>query len=335
MRHTPLRRSRSGCKLLVMVATANALLACSKAPSRTAAADASRPVPQASTQSVAPIDWSGVDSAAGRPGVAQPGDVHRFNFPRSDLHVTVGGVPVKPALALGGWVAMKQAGPNEAIATGDLVLSEREVGPVFRKLRDGGVEPTALHNHLLNESPRVLYLHVHARGDPMKIASVVRAAVALTATPAPVPPGSRTLAGPMLDTTALGVALGQAGKLNGVVYQVSVPRAEDIRDGGTPIPPAMGLGTSLNFQPTTAGKAVATGDFVLIGTEVDPVIEALASHGISITALHSHMLTEEPRLFFLHFWGNGDAAALAKGLRAALDRMNIKRTQAGATHVSG
>src|SRR6185312_8376788 len=187
VRLTRMYRSLSRNNLLSAAATAGVLIACSKTPRGTATADTSPPAQQASSPPAPPIDWKAVDSAAGRPGVAQPGDVHRFNFPRSDLHVTIDGVSVKPALALGGWVALKQTGPNEAIATGDLVLTEREVGPVLAKLREGGVEQTALHNHLLNESPHVLYMHVHARGDPMKIASAVHAAVALTAAPAPAP----------------------------------------------------------------------------------------------------------------------------------------------------
>ena len=239
--------------------------------------------------------------------------------------VTVGGVALKPALALGGWVAFKQVGANDAVATGDLVLAEDEVGPVMAKLQTGGVEQTALHNHLLHESPHLLYMHIHARGDPVKVAAAIRAALALTKTP----PASAPAAAPpasTLDTAAIHAALGQAGKLNGVVYQVAVPRAETIRDGSVEIPPAMGVATSINFQSSGPRTVAATGDFVLVADEINPVIQSLASNAIGVTALHSHMLTESPRLFFMHFWANDDPAKVARGLRAALDKMNVKRS---------
>jgi hypothetical protein len=269
-------------------------------------------------------DWKGVDAAMGRPNVAQPGDVHRYNFPRGDLHVTVGGVVVKPALALGGWVAMKTVSGG-AVAMGDLVLAEDELEPVLTRLQQGGVEQTAIHHHLLHETPRVYYVHVHGHGDPVTIAQTIHAALALTKVPPAAPPAAPA-AGPFgIDTAAVAKALGIAGRVNGGVYQVSVPRAETIRDGGADVPGSMGLGTAINFQPTGGGKAAITGDFVLLGSEVNPVIRALREHGIEVTSLHNHMLTEEPRLFFMHFWANDDAAKLAAGLRAALDRTNSKR----------
>jgi hypothetical protein len=265
-------------------------------------------------------DWTVVDQALGRTGAAQPGGVMKYAFPRGDLAVTVAGVAVRPALALGSWVAFKRLGAGRAMVMGDLVLTEDEVGPVMRSLQDGGVEQTALHNHVLMESPRVMYMHIAAHGDAEKIARTVRGALALSKTPmgtpaAPAPPSAADL-----DTASIARALGVAGKLNGVVYQVSVPRRETIREGGDIVPPSMGVATAINFQPTGGGKAAITGDFVLRASEVNAVIRALREHDIQVDALHSHMLTEEPRLFFMHFWANDDAATLAKGLRAALDR---------------
>jgi Domain of Unknown Function (DUF1259) len=275
----------------------------------------------------APIDWKALDQAMTKAGSAQPGEVYKFAFPRTDLKVIVDGVQLQAALALGSWVAFRQTGTNTAIAMGDLVLVEGEVAPVIRKLQEGGVEQTALHNHLLRESPRVLYMHIHARGDPVKIAAAIHDALVLTKTPfaapvssAPPAPAPRVT----LDTAAITAVLGQSGKLNGVVYQVSVPRAETIKDGATEIPPAMGVATAINIQPTGAGTAAATGDFVLTGAEVNPVIHALTQNGIAITALHSHMLTDDPHLFFMHFWTNEDVASLTRGLRAALDRTNSR-----------
>ena len=268
-----------------------------------------------------PIEWTVVDRAMGKAGQMQPGDVYKYGFPRSDLSVTVDGVTLKPALALGGWVAFKAADDHDAMAMGDLVLRDDEVGPVMLKLREGGIEQTALHNHLLRETPAIVYMHIRAHGDPARVAAAIHAALALTSTPFATPAAPGASSASPLDTAAIGAALGHAGKLNGIVYQVGVARTEAIRDGGMVVPPAMGVATGINFQPTTDGKAVATGDFVLLGTEIGPVIQALSQHGIAVTALHSHMVSEEPRLFFMHFWGNDDAVALARGLRAALDQV--------------
>jgi hypothetical protein len=274
------------------------------------------------------VDWKAVDAAFGRPGVTQPGEVHRYNFPRSDLTVTVrdarGDVVLRPALALGGWIAMHATGAGaEVMAMGDLVLTEDELARVMSRLQEGGVGQTAIHHHVMRESPRVLYMHVHARGDAVRLANTVREAVALTATPAASLAVSA--ARPVtLDTVAIAAALGHAGRSNGGVYQVSAPRPEVISDDGHPIPGAMGLGTVMNFQPTSNGRAAITGDFVMTAAEVNRVIRALRANGIEITSLHNHMLNDEPRLFFMHFWAHDDAVKLARGLRAGLDSTAIR-----------
>ena len=270
------------------------------------------------------IDWRAVDTAMGRRATLQADDVHRFNFPRSDLRVMVGDVQLKPALSLGGWVAMKQVGRG-VMAMGDLVLTEDELTPVLTKLQAGGIEQTAIHHHVIHESPRVLYMHIHGHGDPVKLATTIREAVALTKTPAPAPPAAATH--PFgIDTVAVSKALGHTGRVNGDVYQVNVPRAESIRDDGNfEIPPTMGLGTVINFQPTGNGKAAINGDFVMIAKEVNPVIRALRAGNIEVVSLHSHLLTETPRLLFMHFWANDDAVKLARALRSALDKTNSKK----------
>jgi hypothetical protein len=275
---------------------------------------------QASAQAV---DWKAVETAIGRAPVTQPGDVYRFNFPRSDMHVSAGGVQIKPALALGGWVAMK-AVSGGVMAMGDLVLAENEVSPVISKLQAGGVEQTAIHHHLIRESPRVYYVHVHAHGDPVKIGKAIHDAIALTSAPPPAPtaPAQNDVG---LATANIDALLGHAGKVNGGVYQVSVPRAETIRDGDFEVPPSMGLSTAINFQPVGGGKALITGDFVMLGSEVNAVIRALRDGGIEVTSLHNHLLNEQPRLFFMHFWANDDAVKLARTLRAALDKTNSKK----------
>jgi hypothetical protein len=264
------------------------------------------------------IDWQQIDAALGRkPAVS--GDVHRYGFPRTDLSVTLDGVAIKPALALGGWVAFKPA-HGGAMIMGDLVLLETEINPVMAKLIEGGLQITAVHNHLLRANPATFYMHVGGHGDPGKMAGVIREALSLSKTPLSV----STVAGPApadLNTAQLDKTIGAKGQSNGGVYQFGVPRRDPVMEDEMPITPAgpMGLATAINFQPTGEGKAAITGDFVLAGKEVNPVIRALRSNGIEVTAVHSHMLDEQPRLFFLHFWANDDAAKLARGLRAALD----------------
>ncbi len=268
-------------------------------------------------------DWKAVEQALGRSGQLQGDGAYKFGLPRGDLKVTVDGVQVKPTLALGSWLAFNSPG-HDAMLMGDLVLAEDEVSPVMLALQENGLQIAALHNHVLHETPRVMYMHIAGHGDAVQLAGIVKQVLALTKTPAPAQPPS-TPPALDLDTAAIDQILGNKGKVNGGVYQVGVPRAEKVTDAGMPVPGSMGLATSLNFQPTGAGKAAITGDFVLIGSEVNPVIKALRQNGIQVTAIHSHMLEEQPRLFFMHFWANDDAAKLAKGLRAALDQTNSKK----------
>ncbi len=267
------------------------------------------------------IDWQKVDDAFGRKA-AVSGDVHRYGFPRSDLSVTLDGVTIKPGFALGGWIAFKPA-HGGAMAMGDLVLVESEINPVMTKLIEGGLEITAVHNHLLRANPAIFYMHVGGHGDPAKMAATIRDALAASNTPLASPPatvGAAPAAAIDLDTAQLDRVIGVKGQANNGIYQFTVPRGGAISEGGVTLAPPgpLGVATAINFQPTGDGKAAVTGDFVLIGSEVNPVIRALRSHGIEVTAVHSHMLTEQPRLFFMHFWANDDAGKLAQGLRAAL-----------------
>jgi hypothetical protein len=258
----------------------------------------------------------------GRSGQMQPGDVIKFGMPRKDLHVVLDGVDIKAGLALGSWAAFKRDGSG-AMVMGDLVLTEDEVEPVMMKLQEGGINESAVHNHLIGESPHVMYMHIASHGDAVQMAKAIHEAVALTKTPAPdAAPAAQTVAELGFDQKQVEQILGHTGKVNGGVLQIGVPRAEAITDSGMTVPPSMGVATALNFQSTGSGKAAITGDFVLLGTEVNPVIKALRQNGIAVTAIHSHMLMEEPRLFFMHFWANDDALKLAKGLRAALDNTN-------------
>jgi hypothetical protein len=274
----------------------------------------------AGSASAQDVDWKKVDEALGRTA-AVSGDVHRYGFPRSDLQVTIDGVTIRPALALGGWVAFKPA-HGGAMIMGDLVLLETEINPVMTKLIENGAEITAVHNHLLRASPATFYMHVGGQGDPVRLATAIRSALAESKTPLtpPTPPASQPAID--LDTAQLDQIIGAKGNANGGVYQFGVPRRDPVNESGMQIAPAgpMGLATGINFQPTGGGKAAITGDFVLTAEEVNPVIRALRANGIEVTAIHSHMLAEQPRLIFMHFWANDDALKLARGLRAALDK---------------
>jgi hypothetical protein len=266
------------------------------------------------------IDWKKIDDALGR-SAAVTADVHRYGFPRTDLSITLDGVAIKPALALGGWTAFKPA-HGGAMMMGDLVLLESEITPVMTAAIENGLEITAIHNHVLRANPATFYMHVSGHGDPVKLANALRTALAASKTPLTSP---STAAAPdiSLDTAELDRIVGVKGKPVGGVYQFGIPRRDSITESGMSLDPAapLGLATGVNFQPTGDGKAAITGDFVLTPTEVNPVIRALRANGIEVTALHSHMLNEQPRLFFMHFWANDEALKLAKGVRAALDKM--------------
>jgi Domain of Unknown Function (DUF1259) len=265
------------------------------------------------------IDWKKIDDMLGR-SAAVTGDVHRYGFPRSDLHIMLDGVVIKPALALGGWAAFKPA-HGGAMVMGDLVLLETEITPVMTTAIENGLEITAVHNHILRARPATFYMHISGHGDPIKLADALHKALAASKTPLAAPTASTASPEIGLDTAELDRIVGVKGKTVGGVYQFAVARRESITEGGMSLEPAapLGMATGVNFQPTGNGRAAITGGFVLADKEVNPVIRALRSSGIEVTALHSHMLDEQPRMFFMHFWANDDAKKLAKGIRAALD----------------
>jgi hypothetical protein len=269
-------------------------------------------------------DWSKVDQALGRPAAVMPGDVHRYGFARSDLHVTLDGVTLLPALALGGWLAFKAEG-SDAMVMGDLVLTEDEINPVMSKVLAGGLAVTAVHNHLLRSQPVTFYMHIEGHGDPADLAAKLHDALAASRTPLGSPYAS-SAAKPDLDAVAIEQVIGRKGNLVGGVLQFAIPRGDAIQDASMVVPAAMGTATAVSFQPTGDGKAAITGDFVLEAKEVEPVLSALRNAGIEVTALHNHMLNEQPRTFFVHFWANDDAVKLAHGIRAALDQVNVAKS---------
>lgn len=281
----------------------------------------------ASAQPADPL-WAKVDAVFGAPGKDLPGGVHRFGWPRRDLHVKIGNVPVQAALGLGSWGAFVKTGQGggdqAAMAMGDLVLLEAELTPVVSALQAGGIDVTAIHNHLIGETPHVVYLHFSGHGEAAALAATLKQALAKTATPlAAAGPPAKPLPADEQAFRTVQQALGRQGSLAGTVLQVGVPRAEKIEEHGMEIPPSMGMANSLNFE-RVGDRVATTGDFVLIAAEVNPVIHELRAQGLEVTALHSHMLDETPRLFFMHFWGVGSPETIAGALKAALAKVNVK-----------
>lgn len=273
-------------------------------------------------------DWTKVGDSLGKSGTVMAGGVYRVGLPRTDLKVTLDGVEIKPGFALGGWLAFEKTG-TAGMVMGDLVLTAEEVNPVMAKLLDGGIEVTALHNHLLRNQPFTMYMHVLGHGDPVKLAAALHAGLAESKTPLATGAAATSPATPPaidLDTAALDQIIGAKGKNNGGIYQFSIARAEPVTDGGMPVPEAMGSYQAINFEPLGGGTAAITGDFVLTAKEVAPVMKALLDNGIEVTAVHNHMLDDQPHLFFMHFWAHADATKLAEGLKAALTHVNLAKS---------
>lgn len=276
---------------------------------------------QEQTTAASSTDWDAVGRAIGKDGKLMKGDVYRIDLPRSDLNVTSQGVKIKPALSLGSYTAFKDMGNGDAMVMGDLVLTEDELNNVISKLQEGGIDQTAVHKHLLQESPAIWWTHIKGTGDPVDLAKTIRSALDLTGTPFEES-GSSESEDLGFDTDQLDQIIGHTGKTEGGVYKYSIGRADPVTEDGMELPPPMGVSTALNFQPTGGGNAAINGDFAMTEDEVEPVVRALRENDIQVVSLHNHMLNEEPRIFFMHFWANNDAEKLAQGLRAALDKTN-------------
>jgi hypothetical protein len=272
-------------------------------------------------------DWSGVEQVFGKKGSIQDG-VFKITLPRFDLKVKIGEFSVEPGLALTSWIGFIKAGDNmtamdgNTMLMGDLVLLDKEVAPVIAKLVSENLEITALHNHIVGESPSIKYLHFSGKGDAVKLAEAIKSVISVTGTPFTAPQ-SQNLA-IASDWSKVEAILGTGGKRNGNLLQYGFPRLEKLTDSGMEMPPYMGMSTGINFQMDGA-KAAITGDFVLLAEEVNPVVKALTENGIAVTAIHNHMLYDNPRLFMLHFWAVDSPEKLAKGLKEALDKTNSKK----------
>jgi hypothetical protein len=265
------------------------------------------------------LDTAKIDEAMGRSG-QKTGEVYRLGFPRTDLHVSVAGFEIKPGLALGSWAAFA-GNDNDAMVMGDLVLLENELTPVMKKLRAAGFDITAVHNHVLNEVPRVVYMHYMGHGKAVELAKSLHAALAESKTPLDKPAAPAPEAEPPAFVKTIEDTVGTKGRFAGGVLSFGIPRSGAITDHGMTLTGAQGVAEAINFQEAGAGKVATTGDFVLTADEVNPVVSALEGHGIEVTALHSHMLTEQPRLFFMHFWAVGSTESVAAGIKAALSHV--------------
>jgi Domain of Unknown Function (DUF1259) len=262
------------------------------------------------------VNTDGIAKAIGKEGELT-GEMYKVSFPRSDLTVNVKDVAIKPALSLVGWAGFIKAG-STAVTYGDLVVLEDELNPVISKLEERGLEVSALHNHLLREIPRIMYIHFVGRGDEVEMAKGLREALALTKTPM-VSAASKPETKPEIATEIERI-IGYPGTMGGDVFHITVPRNDvHVMTMGTMMPGSMGMNTPFNFQFDGKNAAI-NGDFMLLPAELNPVIKALRANGIEVASIHNHLLDNQPSMVFMHFWAYGDAVSLAKGLKAALDR---------------
>lgn len=272
--------------------------------------------PSARAQAGGGAPWDSVGRVLGA-RVAESGGVYRYNFPRSDLTVRVGDVTVEPGLALGSWAGFAAMG-SDTVVMGDLVVTASELGGVLRQLSDDGLAVTAVHNHLVGEEPRIMYVHYEGRGGALALAQKVDRALARTGAPRPVRVSEpRPVA---IDTALVFRELGARGRAAGRLVQLGfnlVPRPVTMH--GHAVPAALALGTPVNLQLVDGNRVVATGDFTVTAEQLDPVLDALARHGIVATAVHSHLVGESPTLYYMHFWADGPLPEVLRGLRAALD----------------
>lgn len=268
------------------------------------------------------LDTAKIDAALGRSG-QKTGDVYRVAFPRTDLHVTVGSLVIRPGLALGSWAAFSGS-DQSAMVMGDLVLLPTELNPVIMKLRASGFEITSVHNHLMGETPQLVYAHYHGHGPAADIAKSLKAALAESKTPLETPPAAPPAGEPPAFVKTINDTIGTSGRWAGGVLAFGIPRADAITDMGSTLTTPQGVAESISFQDAGGGNVATTGDFVMTADEVNSVISALEDHKIEVTALHSHLLTEQPRLFFMHFWGVGTPESVSQGIKAALAKIHTK-----------
>jgi hypothetical protein len=318
--------NRAVARTAAIAATAAVLLAgCSSGSKQGGGNDGDQAGNPRSAVRTTDTDWKPVADALGRTGkLGDNNTAYRVALVRNDLQVTTDGVAIKPGLSLGGYAAFVRYDNNETLLMGDLVITEAELSKVTDALQAHGLAKTALHKHLLQQTPPVWWTHVHGMGDAVQLAQGLKAALDATAIgPANPPPTQQ----PPVDIDVAGVqqALGRKGTQDGGLLKYSIPPKDTIVEDGHVLPAAsLNLTTVINFQPVGGGRAAINGDFILIASEVQKVIQALRAGNIQIVELHNHGLTEQPRLFYMHYWAVDDAVILAKALRPALDATNLQ-----------
>jgi Domain of Unknown Function (DUF1259) len=263
---------------------------------------------------------AGIDSVFGKEPSKEVG-YYKFSFPRADLKVQLDGVTIDSRLAFTTWFAFAPTKDGkDAMLMGDMVLLETELPKVEKKLIEDGINVTAIHNHLLNEKPKIMFLHVDAMGDPLFLSQKLKDVLSLTSTP--LKASFKDQAGE-IKWDGVEQIIGAKGKPAGPVLSFGIPRKEGVKADAMDIPPGFGIATGIGFQKV-GDRAAITGDFVLMDKEVGPVTTALVQNGITVTAIHNHMITDSPRLFMMHFWAVGKPDDLARGLKAAIDKTNSK-----------
>jgi hypothetical protein len=318
-------KNAAAAMVAIVTMAAVVLAGCSSGSKGGAGGGTGQPGSPRSAVRTTEADWKPVTDALGRTGkLGDNSTAYRINLPRNDLHITSYGVDIKPGLSLGGYAAFTRYDNNETLLMGDLVITEEELPKVTDALQAHGLGQTALHKHLLQQSPPVWWTHVHGMGDATQLAQGLKAALDATAIGSPTPPPAQQ---PPVDIDVAGVeqALGRKGTQDGGLLKYSIPRKDTIVEDGHVLPAAsLNLTTVINFQPVGGGRAAINGDFILTAPEVQKVIQALRAGNIAIVELHNHGLTEEPRLFYMHYWAVDDAVILARALRPAMDATNLQ-----------
>ena len=318
--------NRAVARTVAIAATAAVLLAgCSSGSKQGGANDGDQAGNPRAAVRTTDTDWKPVADALGRTGkLGDNNTAFHVALVRNDLQVTTDGVAIKPGLSLGGYAAFGRYADNQTLLRGDLVVTEAELPKVTDALQAHGLAQTALHKHLLQQTPPVWWTHLHGMGDAVQLARGLKAALDATSIgPATPPPAQQ----PPVDIDVAGVqqALGRKGTPDGGLLKYSIPRKDTIVEDGYVLPAAsLNLTTVINFQPVGGGRAAINGDFILIASEVQKVIQALRAGNVQIVELHNHGLTEQPRLFYMHYWAVDDAVTLAKALRPALDATNLQ-----------